>query len=875
MESLMLPSTTLTTPTKSRDKLEKSKIISRNGPPKLTGDDYLKRLCKLGRLTEAISYLETCSSRVRHSTLSHLIESCIHANSLELCSKLHARVRNLVKSPGLYLETKLLSMYAKCGSLVDAFAMFDEMPEKDLLAWSAMIGACSREKKWNHVVELFYRMMADSVVPDDFLLPKILQACGNSGDVETGSLIHGIAIKSGMLRGIRVSNAILAVYAKCQWLNSAEKFFKGMQVIDRVSWNSMISGYCHKGKIEDARRLFDSMRQEGLEPDVITWNVLISGCNQFGKCDIAMSLLNEMKSSTVKPDVYTWSSMIAGFAQNNRRLEALKLFEEMLSTGVEPNEVALMSAVSVCSSLKDIGKGKEVHSVAMKLGYGEDTLAANSLVDMYSKCESLESARQVFDSIPSKDVYTWNSMISGYYQAGYCSVAHELFKRMQEAEILPNVITLNVMITGYMQNEEEDQAMDLFRNMEKKWDVKPDTASWNALIAGYVYHGEKTKAFGIFRQMQSAGVKANSVTILSILPACANLIATKKVREIHCYVLRRNLESELSTSNALIDAYAKSGNLPFSATIFGGMSHTDIITWNTMLSAYVLHGRSLEAIDIFDRMGKLGFRSIRSTFASMISAYGAAKMVDEGIDFFNNMTSMSQIVPCLDHYVAMVNLYGYSGKVDEAFEFIRGMSVQPNVSIWSAFLTACCRHKHVTLAIHAAENLLQLEPDSIPIQRLLSKLYDSCGIPVKKKRGITRAIVKKRIGKSWIEHKNVVYTFISGDIQQMGVESVSSWIKSMEAKDKGLKIKETISIEEEEAKATGGVHSEKLALGFVLNQSSRPVGSIRIVKNLRMCDHCHRFAKLVSKNSGCEVYISDSARLHHFKDGICSCGDFW
>ncbi|KAG8377895.1 hypothetical protein BUALT_Bualt08G0081100 [Buddleja alternifolia] len=858
---------------------EKPKIFSRNTPPKLSNDAALKQLCKLGRLSDAVSSLGSCGSMVRHSTLSELIESCIDSNSLDLCYKLHDSIKKLIKEPDPFVETKLVSMYSKCGSLDDAFDVFDEMRHRNLYSWSAIIGACSREKRWGDVVELFYRMMADGdVVPDDFLFPKILQACANCKDVETGRLIHGIVVKLGGISELRVNNSIIAVYAKCGWLSSAKRFFEGMEVSDRVSWNAIITGYCHAGKIDEAQRLFDMMRVESLEPDVVTWNVLISSCNQIGKCDLAMKLMNEMESCGTKPDVFTWTSMISGFLQNNRRLEALKLFRDMLLAGVEPNGVTLMSAISACSSMRDFRKGKEVHLVAIKLGWGEDVLVGNSLVDMYSKCGKLEAARRVFDMITKKDVYTWNTMIGGYCQAGYCGIAHDLFKQMQESNILPNVITWNVIITGYIQNGDEDEAMDLFHRMEKNGGIKRDTASWNALIAGYLDHGQKNKALGIFRQMQSFGVKPNSVTILSILPACANLIAIKKLKEIHGCVVRRNLKSELSVANSLIDTYAKSGNIKYSKFIFDGMPSTDIITWNTMTTAYVLHGCSDEAIELFERMRKQDYRPNRGTFTSIISAYGIAKKVDEGKRIFHNMSEEYQILPCLDHYAAMVSLYGRSGKLDDAFDFINGMAIEPDVSIWSALLTACRRHGNVKLAIHAGERLLELEPDNAFIQRLLLQLYDLCGIS-KDSSKIKKLCIRKDhnelLGCSWIEEERKVHSFVSGDFGQMDGKTVRSWIESIELKNKASKYRDMLSIEEEEKEESGGVHSEKLALAFAIIKSPQTFRAIRIVKNPRMCDNCHRFAKLVSKTHGCEIYINDSKCLHHFKHGTCSCGDYW
>ncbi|KAL2515182.1 Pentatricopeptide repeat-containing protein [Forsythia ovata] len=860
MESIVLPCKTI--PPKIPEishRPTKPKISFKNAPPKPDSkvDAHLKNLCKNGRLSEAIASLDSitqCGSTVRPSTLSHLIDSCIDSNSLDLCYKLHGYVRKLLKDSDPFVETKLVSMYAKCGSLENAFEVFGEMNERNLYVWSAIIGACSRERKWGEVVKLFYSMMGgDNIVPDDFLFPKILQACGNCRDVETGRLIHGIVTKCRMNSQVRVNNSILSVYSKCGWLNSAKRFFEGMEVRDTVSWNTIITGYCQEGEIKEARRLFDLMHEEGVEPGVVTWNILISSYNRLGKCDIAMEIMKEMENCGIMPDVFTWTSVISGFAQNNRRLEALELFREMLLSGVGPNEVTLMSAISACASLKDLRKGREIHLVAMKVGYGEDVLVGNSLVDLYSKCGKLESARQVFDIISEKDVYTWNSMIGGYCQAGYYGEAHDLFMKMQESDVLPNVITWNVMITGYIQSGDEDQAMDLFQRMEKDGGIKRDTASWNAFIAGYLQHGQKDKALGIFRQMQSFGVKPNSVTILSILPACANLIAVNKVKEIHGYALRSNLESELAVANSLIDTYSKSGNIIYSKAMFNEMSTKDIITWNTMIAGYVMHGCPCDAIQLFEQMGKEGYRPNRGTLASMISAYGQAKFVDEGRRLFFSMPEYYHVLPCLDHYAAMVNLLGRSGKLDEAFKFIKDMAMEPDVSIWSGLLTACCTHGNVKLAVYAGERLLELEPENALIHRLVLQLYDLSGISqesLKMKRSGKRNCPKEYLGYSWIEDRNIVHSFVSGGHHQLYDKFLLSYIRSIEVKTKAPKYSDRLRIHEEEMEEIGGVHSEKLALAFALIRSPQTPRRIRIIKNLRTCEHCHMVAKLVSKTHG-------------------------
>lgn len=886
MESLIISNITkppLIFPTKMENSSEfspkRTKTLIKKADPKRM-DARLNYLCSDGRLTEAIIALDSIArvgSKVQSKTYINLLQSCIDSGAIHLGRALHARI-GLVEDADLFVETKLVGMYAKCGCLNDARKVFDSMRQRSLYTWSAMIGACSREHLWREVLELFSSMLIDGVLPDDFLLPKVLQACGNCSDVELGKMIHSLVIRLGMVCYPRVTNSILAVYAKCGELGLARRFFESMEERDSVSWNSMILGYCQKGENEEAHRLLNEMQKEGIEPSLITWNILISGYNQLGQCELAIELLKKMEGLGIAADVFTWTSLISGLAQNGRRNQALDLFKDMLLSGVKPNGVTLVSAIAACASLRSLNMGMEIHSVSVKMGFADDLLVGNSLIDVYSKCGELEAARKVFDVIQEKDVYTWNSMIAGYCQAGYCGKAYELFMRMQYSEVRPNVITWNIMISGYMQNGDEDQAIDLFQRMEKDGKVKPNAASWNSLVAGYLQNGKKNKALGIFRQMQSFCVAPNSVTILSILPACANLIAAKKVKEIHGCVLRRRLESALSVTNSLIDTYAKSGNIAYSTTIFESMPTKDIITWNSLIGGYVLHGCSAPALDLFDRMRKLGFKPNRGTFLSLLLAHSLAGMVDEGMRVFSSITDEYHIIPALEHYSAMINLYGRLGRIAEAMQFIEYMPIEPDSSVWAALLTACRNHGNSDLLIQAGEHLLDLEPGNCMIQHLISQAYTLQGkskdVPKLRKSDKDNAL-NKPLAQSWIEVKNVVHTFFTADKCKFYSDVLYPWIQSISRQASGHDCHCELYIEEEDPEETSGIHSEKLAIAFALISSSPVPRTLRIMKNKRICRDCHRTAKYISATYGCDIYLHDTTCLHCFKSGYCSCGDYW
>ncbi|GAB2291810.1 hypothetical protein Dimus_026061 [Dionaea muscipula] len=840
-------------------------------------DARLHYLCKSGLTDEAIAALDAlahCGLKVKSKTYTQLLDYCIELNKFQLGRVLHARV-HLVDKINPFVGTTLIGMYAKCGSLAEARKVFDEMVERNLFSWSAIIGAYHREHRWAEVLDLFGMMMGEGTLPDHFLLPKILVACGNCGDYGTGKVIHSLVVRCGLSCYTHVSNALMSAYAKCGRLSLAWRFFVRMDERDLVSWNSIIYAHCQRGKNAEARWLFDMMREEGIEPSLLTWNVLISGHCQSGDCSTAMNLKKEMEDLGLTPDVFTWTSLISGCAQNSRAFEALELFMEMLFWGVQPTRVTIASVVSACASLKSLKNGQELHSLASKMELAENVLVGNSLIDMYSKCGELEAAYRVFDAIFEKDAWTWNSMISGYCQGGYLGKAYDLFMKMQESGLQPSAVTWNLIISAYVQSGSEDRAMDLFHQMGKGGIVKPDTSSWNSLISGYLQIGDKNKAFGLFRKMQSYGVRPNSVTVLTILAACGNLIAANKVREIHTCTLRRGLVSEVAVANFLIDSYAKSGNIVYSRAVFDMMPSKDIITWNSLIAGYVLHGCSSDALNAFDQMRSEGHRPNQTTLLSVILACGLVKMVDKGKRIYSSMIDDYQILPTPEHCFAMVDLLGRSGRLGEAIDFVEHMTSEPDSSIWHALLTAGRTHGDALMMILPAERLLELDPGDNVTRHLVAQAYriSGSGTNSLKERMPHKSRSKLR-GCSLVEVENTVYSFLTGDQSSPAFHSTYAWLRSM-ARNIHLPDPHWIfGIEEEDREQICGIHSEKLALGFALNGTARNGRFIRIMKNFRICRDCHSTFKFVSSSCSCEIYLSDTKCLHHFKNGNCSCGDY-
>ncbi|KAG8087176.1 hypothetical protein GUJ93_ZPchr0010g9597 [Zizania palustris] len=744
------------------------------------------------------------------------------------------------------------------------------MSHRDLLAWSAMIGAYAIRGMYGEVLALAVRMVVEGVLPDRFLITRILQACAYAEDLELGRLLHSMAVRRGFMgrvKDVPVGNSVLVMYVKCGNLVCARKVFDKMVCRDLGTWNSMIFGYCRSAEWEEARCLLDAMRQEGTEPGVVTWNTLISSYARSGDLDVAMELLGQMEESGVAPDVVTWTSLVSGFVHMDRGDEALQCFIQMCLAGVEPNGMSIASAISACASLKLLNLGRELHSRAIKVCSVNNVLSGNSLVDMYAKCGEIVAAWRIFNEIPDKDIFSWNSMIAGYAQAGYCGKAYNLFCKMENCGVRRNAITWNTMISGYIRNGDDERAFELFQIMES-YGVKRDTASWNILIAGSVHNGYYDRALRIFHQMRSHLVRPDYITILSIIPAFANLVASWKVREIHACIFHHNLEMDGKIANALINAYSKSGDLASACTVFDMHSSRSVISWNCIILAHLLHGSPNEALDLFCQMKQEGVLPDHTTLAAVIKAYGLMGKVSEGSRTFLNMANDYNITPDLDHHAAMVDLLGRSGRLKEAYELIDEMPLIPNSTVWEAFLTAAVKHGNVRLAHLAAVELSVIEPGDPRVQRLATTLQDLTG----KSIDVPKAMVHNKgrkldeVESCSTEIRNKLYVFSNGD--NVGLEHTLAELNSVPDFSIG-----TLDVEEEKEEVVG-VHCEKLAIAFGLTNSPH-FKNIRIIKNERMCNHCHTFAKLVSKKYERRILIKDPKCLHKFEDGKCSCEDYW
>ncbi|XP_019181336.1 PREDICTED: putative pentatricopeptide repeat-containing protein At3g23330 [Ipomoea nil] len=510
-------------------------------------------------------------------------------------------------------------------------------------------------------------------------------------------------------------------------------------------------------------------------------------------------------------DIVTWNTVIGGNVQNRMYEEALEMVREMGNSDLKPNSFTLSSILPIFAEHVDVLKGKEIHGYAIRHGFDKDVFIGSSLIDMYANCTLVEDAYRVF-----------------------CELAEK------------------------------------------------DDVSWNSIIAGFVQNGMFDEGLKLFREMLAANKEPLPVSFSSIMPACANLTTLHLGKQLHAYIIRTGFVDNMYISSSLVDMYAKCGKIMIARWIFDKMVLRDSISWTAMIMGYALHGYAREAILLFEKMEMEGVKPNSVAYVAVLTACSHAGLIDEGWKHFTTMRHKYGISPGLEHYAAVADLFGRAGRLVEAYELISSMHIKPTGSVWSTLLSACRVHKNVELAEKVANEITKVDPENLGPYVLLSNMYSVTGRwkdALKLRKNMKKKGMRKTPACSWVEVKNKVHAFVSGDKshpQYIQIEmALQDILERLKLEGYVPETSEALhDVDEEQKHGLFFAHSERLAIAFAIINT--PAGTtIRVTKNLRVCVDCHTATKFISKIMGREIIVRDNNRYHHFKDGVCSCGDYW
>ncbi|XXG60818.1 hypothetical protein AAC387_Pa04g2636 [Persea americana] len=581
---------------------------------------------------------------------------------------------------------------------------------------------------------------------------------------------------------------------------------------------------------------------------------------------------------------------------------------------------------------KSSQKGMELHAHLISSGIIiENTYLNTKLAAMYAICGQMGDARIIFDGIVLKNSFLWNVMIRGNACYGFSISSLHLYREMvrfgQRADnftypfvlkacgdlslvevgwkIHCEIVTCgfesdiyvrNSLLSMYTKFGDMPSARTLFDRM-----LERDLTSWNTMISGYAKNGDPHEALLLFSQMVKVEVRADSTTFLSVLPACADLAAFKQGKEIHGYIVRNGMESNSFVINSLIDMYCNCNFVVGARQLFEDIVKGDVVSWNSLIAGYARIGDAFESIRLFHRMNSDNVAPDQVTLIAVLGACnqitalqygrgvhafvtkeGFAADVFVGTALINMLWASWKRNGSYSSFQQNEDLLGRAGHLDEAYDFINKMEVMPNVDVWAALLSASRVHHNVVLAELAARNAFALNPKGVGLYVSLSNIYAA------EKRWddveMVRAMVrqkgqKKPPGCSFVELDKSIHRFLVGDKLHPQSELIHTKLGELrrQLKEDGY-IPDTscvfYDVEDDLKEQMLWDHSERLAIAFALLNTA-PGMTITITKNLRVCGDCHTVTKLISKLVSREIVVRDAHRFHHFRDGSCSCGDYW
>ena len=459
---------------------------------------------------------------------------------------------------------------------------------------------------------------------------------------------------------------------------------------------------------------------------------------------------------TQNPNVFAFNWMVSALAFHGYHEEAIGYLSLMQELGIVANKFTFSIVLKQCVGLMDFNKGREVHCVISRTGFGNVVSVANSMIDMYCKCGHVGYGRKVFDGMIERDVVSWTSMICGYCNIGTLEEALVLFERMKVEGLEPNDFTWNAMIAGYARDGDCNGAFVLFSRMVREGLV-PDLVTWNAMISGFTQSLKAVEAWRLFQDMMVAGIKPNQVTVTGLLPACGLMGSIHRGKELHGLIYRMGFDMNVFVATALIDVYSKCGTVKDAWDVFDRIPIKNVASWNAMIGCYGKHGLVDSSIQLFERMQAEGMQANHITLISVLSACSHGGLVEKGLTIFRSMKEKYGVEISQEHYSCVLDLLCRSGRMVEAYELFKEMPIEVTDSIVGAFFNGCKIHGRRDLAKLMAEDILRMELKRPGGFVTLSNIYAADGEweevenirKVMKEQG-----VHKKPGFSWVEKRD-------------------------------------------------------------------------------------------------------------------------
>ncbi|XP_042965868.1 pentatricopeptide repeat-containing protein At2g35030, mitochondrial-like [Carya illinoinensis] len=460
----------------------------------------ITKLCREGKIGEAQRVFDgMCERDV--VTWTTVITGYIKCGMVEEARRLFGRVD---AKKNVITWTALVSGYIRLNRIKEAEWLFYEMPVKNVVSWNTMIDGYARNGKVDLALDLFERMPERNVVSWNTIITALAQ-CGMIDKARR-------LFEQMPERDVISWTAMVAGLSRNRRIDEARVLFDLMPERNVVSWNAMITGYAQNKRLDEAFDLFQRMP----ERDMPSWNTMITGFIQNGELSRAWKLFHEMPQK----NVISWTAIITGYIQDGQSEEALKIFSKMLAVDmVKPTQGTFVTVLGACSDLAGLTEGKQIHQMISKTTYQDCAFVVSALINMYSKCGELGTARKMFDDgmTSLRDLVSWNGMIAAYAHHGCGREAINLFREMRELGVQPDDVTYVGLLSACSHAGLVDEGLKHFDELVRDESIIVREDHYTCLVDLCGRAGRLREAFDFIKRL---GTKPSASVLGALLAGC-------------------------------------------------------------------------------------------------------------------------------------------------------------------------------------------------------------------------------------------------------------------------------------------------------------------------------------------------------------------
>ncbi|KAH7301311.1 hypothetical protein KP509_23G019700 [Ceratopteris richardii] len=589
-------------------------------------------------------------------TFVALLKACAKVKCLQKGLEIHSDIDKLgLDKKDVFIGSALIDMYSKCGSILRAQEVFDNLKSRNVVCWNTLILAHIESGYCQNALSCFAKMQRDGICPDYVTYICVLKACSCIQAIDEGMKVHSELERQGLFHcNGKVGNALLDMYGKCGLPSLANEVFNRLPSRDVVSWTSIIAAYVDKGDAHRALFYFDQMRSNAVYANAVTYICCIKACgilnglskgealhrdikrddnlrsnpvignaliDMYMKCGELTKAREVFDELTVK-DVAAWSSLITGYTEKGHAVEILDCLKQIEFQGVIADTTLLISMLKACIKLRATERAYSIYAEIERKGLlGTNSLLGNIIVDMYSKFGYILKSQQIFNRLPARDL-----------------------------------------------------------------------VSWNVLMAAYTDLGLAEQTANCLEKMRVEGVSPDAISFVCALKAHGIMGAIDKGTELHGEIERQGLLVKDSlVGSSLVDMYARCGALPKALEVFHKLPSRDVVSWTAVMEGYAQLGESENVFHAFNSMLAEHILPDPVTFIVILNVCSHTGLFIKGQTYFEVMSKAFGITPIISHHNCLVDTFVRLGHLDKMPRIFERVPFRPDSVSQRTILSACCK----------------------------------------------------------------------------------------------------------------------------------------------------------------------------------------